>query len=190
MSIKSKILAFTAITALSITSICVAFSNESENITHNPSNDVYVNFSEVRLTENELIQQADLIVQGKINKLIKTDIQHIKADKIKGTAGAKLPYCIYNLDVTDVIDGKSPKNVRVIFSGSLLPKEIKLNKEYVFFLQEELNSDHKGNYHLLSYSQGVYTIDGDSLNGNVDKSIKYRKNVHIEMEPTRIHPPL
>lgn len=174
MNLKNKIFTVAAITALSITSVCVAFSNKNENLTLNPSTDIKVNFSEQGFTEDELVQQAELIVQGKITKLIKSDVQHIKKDPERGTGGAKLPYCIYNMEVTNTIFGESKKKEKIVFAGTSIPEDIELDKEYVFFLEEETNSEHKGEYHLLSYSQGVYKIEGDSLNGNTDKSIKYK----------------
>lgn len=141
----------------------------------NSDKNINVHFSEEFLSENSLIEKSSSIVLGKIKerKYKKTEN---KKPKESDAAGIVWTYSVYTLEVKDIIDGKVPKKIDIVFGGNK-PEDIELNKEYVFFLEKDMIGDNS--YHLTSYSQGVFEVQGDEYENKNTKMI-FKKDSLLE----------
>ena len=142
-------------------------------------NNVSVSFSELSLGEDKLIEKADAIVLGKLieKKNVKTETIYAKKS---GEANIVCTYSTYYFKAHDIIAGNVPQNIDIVFTGSDKPQEIEFNKDYVFFLEKDMLGEN--NYHLLSYSEGVFEVEKNNNNTENKNVFFNNKNTGVKLD--------
>lgn len=104
-----------------------------------------VHFSEIRISQDELINESDLIVRCKFSG---------NKNKIKVTAETSEGYAtIYKMESVEDLKGSSNKNFELGMFGDG-DKKLENGDEFLLFLCKNPN----GVYRLVSYSQGFNKI--------------------------------
>jgi len=135
----------------------------------------YLLFSEVRMDEEVLVANADLIARVKITGIEKRGFEAKTAEGYEGKLSTlELPMISYNVQVIEMLKGENKKellNVILIDSGNKNPFEV--GREYLVFLTE----NHYGTYTPISYVQGVYEF----IDGKIAAQSVLNKDIKIDI---------
>lgn len=148
----------------------IAIENENgiePDNSNKPEYTVTIKSTEVLCTAEQLIDNADLIVFGKItNRLEEFDYE----DYNKVGDGRSILCSLYNCEVEDVLKGDKVEKVRISFGGNSLPPSLEYDKEYLICLSkiEKMDDDVYG----TSINQGIFSINEDELKSNYGKTYK------------------
>lgn len=175
----NKIKIFSVIISICIL-LTVAFVVTNNSINkHVQEPQLQVNFLESYCSDEELIEYSDLIVSGTV---LKHKEKSEKPVKSKGEKNEEItvvvPVDIYEIGINDSINNKKEegkKKIEVVITDPNIVLDV--DKEYIFLLYKITGeSDIAGLYGLVSYSQGLYTIDeesGDAISLKTKEKVKY-----------------
>lgn len=174
MKMKSVILGVLIIFLISIYPVKIMISksqyynkNVSELRTNNNEiNRTFTFFteSEVRLSPVQLIDEAHIVVRGKIQEQIgEYDYYGISENNETYTITRSL----YDFNLEEVLKGDKLNSITISIPRSNLSQRLEINKEYILCLFH-LKGDYENAYSLISFSQGIYTVDNNILTNMAD----------------------
>ncbi|MBS4008539.1 MAG: hypothetical protein KGZ45_08985 [Clostridium sp.] len=146
----------------------------------------YLLFSEVRMDEEFLTANADLIARVKISGINKRGSEAKTAEGYEAKLSTvELPMISYKAQVIEMLKSENKENqITVILVDSSNNNPFEAGREYLVFLTK----NHDGTYTPISYVQGVYeVVDGKTTAQSVlnkDKKIDVRKIHEYQVKST------
>ncbi len=107
-----------------------------------------------------VINDADVIVRGKITSGTERQVVLSVPDEDAGDNYIEKTYTIVGLEIADIVHGDIDSNSELLFKGDV-PVYVEADKEYLFFLSKSSLRD--GSYYMTGCRDGAYEIDGNKL---------------------------
>lgn len=137
------------------------YLNEKEVSVNYPT----VYFSEVYLSEDELISKSDLIVMCKFNGKKETKIVSSKPNSEKGESGLEAPVTTYKMKPIEVLKG-SVNDEFIINTFGVADIFLQKGESYVLFL----NKNPDDTYKLVSNAQGMNKVTNKNKSLHINDS--------------------
>jgi hypothetical protein len=153
-------------------------TGELHPITSQASTGVLITVMEAGLTDEELINASDIIVRGKITKVLG------EYEYIVGTDDNAITFqrINYDFDLYEVLKGDNVNNITISFTGDMVMGAPEFNKEYVFCLYHT-DGDLENAYSFVSLTQGNFLVSSDgTISSNKTMKLEDFKDKIREIE--------
>lgn len=142
----------------------------------NTATEIYIELMETTVSDSELLELCDIIVQGectgKVDEIIYVN-ENVQA-----------LVSIYSFDITECYYGEVDKSETILisFGGTALPSDIAMSTDTIVYLKENA-LDYKGEkvYSFASISQGVFLKESNFENSDGQRWTPERIN-NLEKE--------